>query len=140
MKNILIYLPVVFLAALLTACDENEIMPSYKKVGTSTSTVVMIGLPETVYPADMVEVDVSFVNPSEDPLQSIVLRVQLGDGEFVDVQTWDVSGESIDQLATKTANYQAPATVGTKVTFEVVINSGKEFPQRKQSSFTVKAP
>lgn len=141
MKKQLKYFPLLLLVALLPGCEENEIMPSYTKVGTSTSTVVMIALPDDpITPSQMVEVSVSYVNPTEDPLQSATLSARVDGGNFVQLESWNVTSETKDELITHTVMYEAPATVGAEVVFEVILTSGAEYEQRKRSSFDVADP
>lgn len=141
MKKKLINITCLLLVFFFVSCEENEIMPNYTKVGTSTSTIVTVSLSnDEPLPSEMVEVTVSYVNPSVDPLQSVILMVRSGNGEFVELESWNVTSETKDQLITHSLNYQAPDTPDTSVAFEVIISSGKDFGQRKRTSFTVKEP
>lgn len=143
MKSTLIYISLITLAFAISGCEENEIMPSYKKIGTSTSTVIQIILPpsdDPVTPSEVFPVTVNYVNPSIDPLLSADLFVKVGDGEFTSLESWNVSSEPKDELISHTLQFQAPATVGTKVTFEVIVTSGKDYEQRKRASVDVVAP
>jgi hypothetical protein len=143
MKSKLIYTTLFALTLAIAGCDENEVMPSYEKVGTSTSTIVNIILPpddDPVTPLELFPVTVTYVNPSVDPLQSVELFMQIGADDFVSVESWNVTSEPKDQLISHTVELEAPETIGTKVTFDVVLTSGKDYEQRKRASLDVKAP
>lgn len=127
------------LAMVLVACDENVVMPSFTKKGTATATIASIA-PSTTTPAASASIilTIKYVNPSSDPLSQITVKAQVGSGAvYSDVQTFNVQSDERDKEVTQTVNYIVPATAGTKVTFDMVITSRKEYPQVKRTSVTV---
>ena len=72
------------LSTVLISCDENPVGPTYKKVGTGTSTNAFI----TVSPVSAtaptqgsaVTVTLRYVNIKSDPAKSLVLKVREGTG------------------------------------------------------------
>ena len=128
----------IVLAAAFIACEENEVMPSYTTKGTATTTVATIS-PSTTkpLPSESITLTMTFVNPSSDPLSQIILKAQVGSGDFTELQTFSISSSPKDQEVTQTATYVVPASKGTKVTFDMVITSQKPYPQIKRASVTV---
>ena len=132
------YLWICMLATLLVACDENEVMPAYSKKGTATATMASIAASTTTpLPSENITLTIKFVNPSSDPLSQITVKAQVGAEAYADIQTFNVQSEQKDKEITQTVNYVVPATAGTKVTFDMVITSQKEYPQVKRTSVTV---
>lgn len=135
----LIYISLLAVAIAITGCDENDALPSYKKVGTSTHTVATITVSNAApLPSENVTVKVSYVNPSSDPLKDVVIRVKVDAADYVDLETYNASSETKDQVIEKTFTYTAPATSASTVTFDMVISSQKEFPQVRRASFKTK--
>jgi hypothetical protein len=137
MKKYLTYLGSLVLATVFFACDENEIMPAYQKIGTVTATVATIE-PSNDEPAksETITLTLMFVSPSSDPLTQIALKVKVGAADYTDLQTFDVSSVGKDTQITQTVTYVVPETAGT-VVFEMVISSQKEYPQVKRTSIVV---
>lgn len=137
MKNITILTASLSLLFFLAACDENEVLPDYTKKGTATATVASITLSNTKPVAtEEVTLTLTFVNPSVDPLKKVVLKAQVGAGDYTEIESFDEQSGEKDKEVTRTVTYVAPAP-GTKVTFDMVITSQKEYPQVKRTSFTV---
>ena len=138
MKKKLIYLAAILLVFFLAACEENEIMPAFEKKGTATHTMAGLSASDDEpAPLENISLLLSYVNPSADPLKTVTLKVKVGDAASVEVQSWDVSQESKDEIYTKTVAYQAPDSPGTVILFDMVITSQREYPQIKQVEIAV---
>jgi hypothetical protein len=108
------------------SCDDNEIVPDYEMKGTSTSTVASITVSNTKpVVTETITTTVSFVNPSDDPVKSVVLKAKVGSEAYIDVQSFEVQ-------------YSVSAAAGTAIVFDMVITSQKEFPQVIRTTVTVK--
>ena len=139
MKKKFLYCSIIALATLLIACEENETMPSYKKLGTATHTMAGISVSNAApLPSENVSVLISYVNPSSDPLKEISVQAKVGAGEFVEIKKFDVSSDPMDELMTDVFLFPAPASAATTVVFDMVITSQKEYPQVKRTSFKTK--
>jgi hypothetical protein len=137
MKNLTILTASLSLVFFLAACDENEVLPDYTKKGTATATVASITASNAKpVAAEEVTLTLTFVNPSADPLKTVVLKAQVGTGDYTEIESFDEQSGEKDKEVTRTVTYVAPAS-GTKVTFDMVITSQKEYPQVKRTSFTV---
>jgi hypothetical protein len=138
MKKKLIYLSILVLASFIAACDENEIMPSYTKKGTTTHTMAGLSASnEEPVPLENISVLLSYVNPSSDPLKTVTLKVKVGDAAFTEVQSWDISQETKDEIQTKVVAYQVPDSPGAVILFDMVITSQREYPQTKRVEIDV---
>ncbi len=134
MKKKLIYFCVIAMAMMFVACDENQVLPSYKKVGTSTHTMADIRVSNTAPPvSEDVTITISYVNPSSDPLEGISIRAKVGDANYVEIQTFTSNTEEMNSEVTKSFVYTTPATAGTTVIFAMVITSQRDFPQIEQT-------
>lgn len=139
MKKKLLYFSILALGVLFVACDENEVMPSSRKVGTATHTMASIALSNTTpLTSESITVQLSYVNPSSDPLKEISIRAKVGAADFVEIQKFDMTSEEHDEIAMRNFNYTAPATVATTVVFDMVITSQREFPQVKRTELKTK--
>ena len=129
---------ILTLSIMLIACDDNEIMPDYQRKGTMTATVASI-TPSTTSPTpgSQITLTLDFVNPSSDPIKTVLLRARVGSGSFTDLQTFDEQSAPTDVEVSHDVNYVTPASPGT-VTFEMVITSQKEYAQIRRTSVTVK--
>lgn len=128
----------ILLSGVLLACDENEIMPSYQTKGSTTNTVATISASNTSpVPGESVTVTMDFVNPASDPIATVALRARVGSGTFTDIQSFDEQSAATDTEISHEVNYVMPAAPST-VTFEMVISSGKEYPQVRRTAVTVK--
>ncbi len=137
MKNSIFYTVLFVFGAVLMACEENEIMPAFETKGTATHTVASIAVSKSSpAPAETVTVTMTFVSPSSDPVTQIVLKAKVGTADYVEVQTFNESSAPKNQEVTITADYVAPAS-GTTVVFDMVISSGKQYPQVKRTSMKV---
>ncbi len=137
MKKSTIYISLLFFAAVIMACDKNEIMPSFATKGTATQTVASITASKTSPAAsETITLTMKYINPSSDPVSQIVLRAKVGGADYVDVQTFSESSAAKDSEVTRTADFVAPAS-GTTVIFDMVISSTKEYPQVKRASIKV---
>ena len=137
MKKNIIYTTLFFLAATIVACDENEVMPAFETKGTATHTVAAIAASKTTAaPGETITITMTYVNPSSDPVSQIVLQAKVGAADYVDVQTFNESSATKDQSETRTVNYVLPGTA-TTVVFDMVIASGRDYPQRKRVTVKV---
>lgn len=128
----------ILMAMGLFACDENEIMPAFTKKGTVTATVATIAASNIEPPpSESITLTLKYINPSSDPLTRVVLKAQVGDAAYTDIQTFNTQSEKKDKEITQTVNYVVPASSGTKVTFDMVITSQKDYPQVRRTSVTV---
>jgi len=134
MKNIKIIAASLFGLLFISACDDNEVLPGYSTVGTATATIATITASNTKpAAATQFTLTLSFVNPSSDPLKTIILKAKVGGGNYVDVQTFDEQAGEKDKKVTREVIYVAPAS-GTTVTFDMVLTSQKDFPQIQRTS------
>jgi hypothetical protein len=137
MKNHFTYIGSFVLATVFFACDDNEIMPAYQKVGTATATVATIEPSnDEPLPSETITLTMMFVNPSSDPLTQITLKAKVGAAEYTEIQTFDVQSTEKDKELALTANYVSPVSAGT-VVFDMVISSQKQYPQVKRTSVEV---
>jgi hypothetical protein len=128
----------LILCVTLLACDENEIMPAYEKKGSTANTVATITASNTSPLAGQsITITMDFVNPASDPVSTVALRARVGSGSFTDIQSFDEQSAATDAEVTHEVNYVTPSSPGT-VTFEMVITSGKEYPQIRRTSVSVK--
>lgn len=124
---------------LLAGCDENEVMPSFKTLGTATHTMADISASTTSpVPSATVTILLSYVNPSSDPLKEISVRAKVGTGSYTEIQKFSMDAEAKDALATKSFTYVAPATAATTVVFDMVITSQREYPQTQRTTIKTK--
>lgn len=138
MKKNIIYITILSFAALFMACDENEIMPGFETKGTATHTVASIAVSKTAPDAgETVTVTMKYVHPSSDPLTQVQLKAKVGAADYVVVETFTVQQSQFDVEVSQSVNYVAPAS-GTTVVFDMVLTSGREYPQVKRTSFKVK--
>ena len=129
MKKNIIYTTLFFLAATFVACDENEVMPAFETKGTATHTVATIAASKTTAaPGETITITMTYVNPSSDPVTQIVLKAKVGAADYVDVQTFNESSATKDKSEIRTVNYVMPASP-TTVVFDMVITSGRDYPQ-----------
>ena len=129
MKNFRILLFIASLAVVSSACEENEIMPAYSKKGTATSTIATITPSKSeAAMSESITITLMYVSPSSDPVKNVVLKVKQGSSDYVTVQTFDAQSEAKDGEIIETITYTTPATK-TKLTFDMVITSQKEYPQ-----------
>ncbi|MBX2967343.1 MAG: hypothetical protein KF845_14450 [Cyclobacteriaceae bacterium] len=121
-------------AAVLGACEKNEVGPSYKKIGTTTSTNAFI----TVSPVSTTEpttgtnvtVTLRYVNIGSDPAKTLVLKLREGTtGEFTTIQSFDESGATTGAEHTRTVNYTVNQAAGTSLTFRLELTTQAEFPK-----------
>lgn len=137
MKNITSLSSILILSVVLLACDENEVMPDYQKTGTTTATVATITASNTApLVGQPVTLTLTYVNPSSDPVKTIVLRARVGSGSYTDLETFDEQSAPKDTEISHDVTYLTPAAPGT-VTFEMVISSQKEYPQISRASISV---
>lgn len=137
MRTWKIFFILSFAAAMLTACDENEIMPSYEKKGTATTTVATI-TPSNARPAKSTDITITleYVNPASDPLKTVELRAKVGSGAYTTVQTFDAQSDAQNSEVTRAVTYTTPDIAGT-VTFDMVITSQMPYPQIIRTTVSV---
>lgn len=137
MKKNIFYITIFSIAVLLTGCDDNEVMPAFQTKGTATQTVASIASSKANPVAgEQITLTMKFVNPSSDPVQQVQLKAKVGAAtEYTVVETFTIqSGTDVEVI--QTANYVAPGS-GTTVVFDMVITSGREYPQVKRTSIKV---
>ncbi len=133
MKTNIVYIALFVAAAVLAGCDENEAVPPFKTIGTTTHTMADISVSnDAPAPSEQVTVLISYVNPSSDLLKEITVKAKVGDADYVEIDKFSVPMEQADEISTKAIAYVAPATSGTEVTFDMVITSQRQFPQVKR--------
>lgn len=130
-------LSIVF-AMVLFSCEENEIMPSYKKVGTAYQTVASVAV-STTTPAqnDIVTITIKYVNINSDPLSRISVKIKENAGAYAEVASIDESDSGTAEEITVTYPYTVTQTAGTAVGIQIELFSEKEFPQLLRASLTV---
>jgi hypothetical protein len=120
------------------SCDENEVMPSYSKKGTTTATIAtLVASKASPLAGETITLSVGYVNPASDPIETIVVRAKVGSADYVILQTFDEQSSAKDVALTYQVSYVTPASPGT-VTFEMVISSQKEYAQIRRTSVSVK--
>src|SRR5688572_29929511 len=131
MKTKIILLFTFLVAAGMTiSCDENESLPPFQTVGTATSTVASITASKTnPAPGENVKLTLRYVNLGSDPIQQVVLKAKVGAGAYADVQTFNESSAAVEEEIVHEVDVVAPATTATTVVYDMVLTSGKEFPQ-----------
>lgn len=129
----------VAIGLLVMACEKNEVVPDYEKVGTSTATIAEISVSnEEPVAGEEVTVTLYYVNLSEDPAKEIKVLEKVGDDSFSDLTTVDESSAQVDEEITRTFTYMVPAVAaGTEIALDMLLSSQKEFPQRERVMFTV---
>lgn len=115
---------------LLLSCEENEQMPSYKKVGTAYQTVASVAVSSTT-PAQgtPVTITVKYVNMDSDPLTKIVVKINENGGAYTEVASIDQSNADTSAEITVPYDYTVTQTAGTAVGIQIELFSKKEFPQ-----------
>ena len=137
MKNITPFISILLLS-IFFACEENEVMPSFSTKGTTTATVATITASKaSPLAGETITLTLEYVNPTSDPINTIVLKAKVGSADYVTLQTFDEQSSEKDTSIKREASYVAPAA-GSKVTFDMVISSEKEYSQIKRTSITVK--
>jgi hypothetical protein len=135
MKNSLLY--ILLACTPIFSCEENEVMPAYEKKGTTTSTVATIGVSnDEPEPGETVTIALMYVSPDFDPVETVELKYKIGSGSYSVLQTFDESTTPMNEAVTREITFVAPA-VETKVTFDMVITSQKEYPQIMRTSMDV---
>ena len=127
----------ILLGILFFSCDENDVMPAYEKKGTATATVAELSVSnDEPEPGETITVTLMYVNPTSDPLESVVLKAKIGSGDYTTLQTFDGQSSEKDVEIIEEVEYLAPGP-GVEVTFDMVITSQKEYPQIKRTSIEV---
>ena len=138
MKN---YINIIFglliLLPAISSCDKNDPTPDYEVIGRSYETIaeVEVSNSEPVAGEDVV-VTLYYVNYSEDPAQSVTLKVDRG-GTETTLETFDESGAGEGER-TLTYTYSVPADAsGESLTFIGEFRSSLEYPQIEQTGVDV---
>lgn len=136
------YFKILGLIALwaLSACEKNEVLPDHAYEGTSTATLATISVSNDAPVAgEEVTITLYYVNMAEDPASQLQLLQQIGDGDFSEVTSFDESSAPVNEEITRTFSYTVPAELdsGTAVTFDMLLSSQKDFPQRERTSLEV---
>ena len=143
MKSCIRLFSILFVFAVLISCEKNDVGPSYKKVGTSTSTNAFISVSTTTpLPGTSVAVTLRYVNIESDPAQELVLFVREGStGTFTKVTSFEESSQPLRTEITRTHNYIITQLPGTQLTFRLELHTQKDFPKLVNSSVvTVQVP
>jgi hypothetical protein len=137
MKNIIPFISILLLS-IFFGCEENDVMPFFSTKGTTTATVATITASKaSPLAGETITLTLEYVNPSSDPIKTIVLKAKVGSADYATLQTFDEQSSEKDISIMREASYVAPAA-GSKVTFDMIISSGKEYSQIKRTSITVK--
>jgi hypothetical protein len=138
MKNIIPFISILLLGTIFFACEENDAMPFFSTKGTTTATVATItSSKSSPLAGETITLTLEYVNPTSDPIKTIVLKAKVGSADYVTLQTFDEQSSEKDISIKREASYVAPAA-GSKVTFDMIISSDKEYSQIKRTSITVK--
>ncbi|WPP53243.1 hypothetical protein [Catalinimonas niigatensis] len=124
----------------MLSCEDNEVLPDYEKVGTSTATVADISVSNAKpLPGEAIVVTINYVNLAEDPATEIELLAKVGSGNFGALTTLDESSAGISEEITRTYTYTVPdVEFGTVIILDMVLNSeNSEFPQRERVTIEV---
>ena len=137
MKNLITFISILLLS-IFFGCEENDVMPFSSTKGTTTATVATITASKaSPLAGETITLTLEYVNPTSDPINTIVLKAKVGSADYVTLQTFDEQSSEKDTFIKREASYMAPAA-GSKVTFDMIISSGKEYSQIKRTSITVK--
>lgn len=125
---------ILFVFAAFVSCDENAVGPSYKKIGTSTSTNAFITVSpvSTVAPTSgsTVTVTLRYVNINSDPAKTLVLKLREGTtGDFTTIQTFDESNQDTGVEVTRIVDYNVTQAAGTQLTFRLELTTQADFPK-----------
>lgn len=120
-------------------CEENEELPGFQTVGTSTATIAEISLSnDEPEPGEEITITLYYINLAEDPVSELEVLQQVGDGDFTELTTMDESSAAVDAEITRTVNFTVPnVDSATVITLDMLLSSQKEFPQRERTSLTV---
>jgi hypothetical protein len=137
MKKLIYLLAPLFV--LTIACEENEQLPDLQTVGTSTATVVDLGLSnDAPQPGEQITLSINYVNLASDPASQIEVLEQIGDGDFTTLTQLDESSATPDSEISRTVAYTVPMLDGgTVVTMDMLLRTQREFPQRERISLIV---
>ncbi|ELR68858.1 hypothetical protein C900_05684 [Fulvivirga imtechensis AK7] len=134
------YKRIYFIAAwmLLTiiACDENDVLPGHSVVGEAYATNVDFTVDNNnPVVGETVEITLSYVNYSEDPIASVTFLQRIDGGSRTEISSMDENNAPIDEEVVRTFDYTVPA--GAKVTIFVELRSAKAFPQVEKIELSV---
>jgi hypothetical protein len=137
MKNIIPFISILLLS-IFFGCEENDVMPFFSTKGTTTATVATITASKaSPLAGETITLTLEYVNPTSDPIKTIVLKAKVGSADYATLQTFDEQSSEKNISIKREASYVAPAA-GSKVTFDMIISSEKEYSQIKRTSITVK--
>jgi hypothetical protein len=138
MKKNTSYIWMILLAGGLFGCEENTIMPEFKKVGTVTSTVATLSASNAKPTSSQnITLTLNYVSPSQDPVSQVVLMVQVGAEAWTELESFNVQSEQKDLLLSQTVDYLVTQPKGTVIKFDMVVTSQKEFPMVRRTTITV---
>lgn len=142
MKNYKIFhliVSVLVTGVLSWGCEENEELPGFDTVGTSTATIAEISLSnDEPEPGEQITITLYYVNLAEDPASELQVLQKVGAGDFAELTTLDESSAQVASEITRTVNYTIPnVDSATVITLDMLLSSQKEFPQRERASLTV---
>src|SRR5688572_23290293 len=103
MKNIIPFISILLLSTLFFACEENEVMPSYSTKGTTTATVATLAASKASPVAgEIITLTLQYVNPTSDPVNTIVLKAKVGSADYVTLQTFEEQSSEKNVSITRT--------------------------------------
>jgi hypothetical protein len=132
-------LSVFLLSLTFTACEENDLLPDYEYVGTSTATLASIGVSnDEPAPGETIEVTMTYANTVEDPASQLRVLASVDGGDFTEVTTFDESSAPTNEEISRTFSYTVPnVDDGTEIDLDMVLSTQREFPQRERTSIEV---
>lgn len=142
MKNYKIFqltIGLLVLGLLSVGCEENDELPDFQTVGTSTATLATISISnDEPDPGEEITITLYYVNMEEDPASQLQVLQKVGSADFSELTTMDESSAQVSSEITHTVNYTVPnVESGTAITFDMLLSSQKEFPQRERASLEV---
>lgn len=134
------YKRVYFIMALMLlavmACDENDVLPDHSIVGEAYATEVDFTVSnEEPVAGETVEVTLSYVNYSEDPIASVTFLESVDGGDRTEISSINESSAPVNEQVVRTFNYTVPTA--SEVTVYVELRSAKEFPQIEKIDLSV---
>lgn len=126
-------------AVVSISCEENNLVPDYAYVGTSTATIFTLSVSnDEPVAGEEITINVNYVNQSEDPAEELQVVVDINDAGFTTLATTDESSAAAGSEVTKSFNYQVPSVAsGTDIVFDVLLSTQRMFPQRERLTIEV---
>jgi hypothetical protein len=128
------------LAAMIffASCAENEIDATYQSKGTATAMIASLSASKTSAAlSEEIILTLKYRNPSNDPIQSVELKVKTGSADYTTFQRFDEGTTETGSEITRTVNYQLPGEASS-IVFDMIITSQKKYPQFRRVTVAVK--